>query len=344
MKYTIRLCRKDELDKLSDFIRRFWKSNHIFLTATDILDWQHLEGKNYNFVVANYEPNDEFHGILGFIYPEFFCNGKVLNSEQIWLAIWKVEKSLSVSNSIGMDLLNFIKDRYRPKIISAIGINKEVLYVYRLLGFKVGKLCQGYILNPRKKNFSIAQLKNHQNSTVEFKNFLDEKIAIEKVDLEKLGKLDLTPNFFKRCFGHEYIKQRFLNHPTYFYNVYAIRQSNLLLSIFITRISRVSGFKCLRIVDFWGLENSNETFYEAFIKLIEKEDCEYIDVISSKTDFAQFANIGFILNTEDSYVPHLFEPFSSNRSEVMFATSVDFDVSMFKADSDLDRPNIGALT
>ena len=343
MNYTIRLCRRDELDKLSDFIRRFWKSNHIFLTEKKILDWQHLDGENYNFVVANYEPKDEFHGILGFISPEFFSNGKVSDSEKIWLAIWKVEKSLSVSNSIGIDLLNFIKERYRPKTISAIGINREVSHVYRLLGFKVGKLCQGYILNPKWKNFKIAQLKNSQYPGGKFENSSCEKIFIHEIDLEKLSELNLASTSFKRCFGYEYIKQRFLNHPTYSYSVYAVRRGGLLLSIFIARIARVSSSKCLRIVDFWGLENSDSTFYQAFVKLIEKEDCEYIDVISSNSDFAQLSKIGFILNTEDSYVPHLFEPFLSARSEVMFATSADYDVPMFKADSDLDRPNLGAL-
>lgn len=344
MKYTIRLCRRDELDKLLDFIGRFWKSNHIFLTNKKILDWQHLEGGNYNFVVANYEPKDEFHGILGFISPEFFSNGRISGSEQIWLAIWKVEKSLSVSNSIGIDLLNFIKNRYRPKIISAIGINKEVWHVYRLLGFKVGKLCQSYLLNPKMKNFKIAQLKNYQDSRVKLQNLLDETVVIEMMDSEKLSELNLASISFKRSFGREYIKQRFLNHPFYSYNVYAVRWKDLLISIFVARVVRVSSSKCLRIVDFWGLENADKKVYPALIKLVEDEDCEYIDIISSKSDFAQLSNIGFKLNTEESYVPHLFEPFLIDRSEVMFATSVDYDVPMFKADSDLDRPNIGALT
>jgi hypothetical protein len=341
MKYTIRLCRRDELDKLTDFIRRFWKSNHVFLNEKKLLDWQHLEEHNYNFVVANYEPKDEFHGVLGFISPQFFSNGKVSELEHIWLAIWKVEKSLSVSNSIGIDLLNFIKERYRPKIISAIGINREVWHVYRLLGFKVGKLCQGYILNPKYKDFKIAQVKNFQDPGVKFEDPVNEASIIQELDLEKLSELRLADTSFKRCFGYEYIKQRFLNHPIYSYNVYAVRRGDLLLTIFIARIAMVSSSKCLRIVDFWGLENSDKNLYQAFVKLIVKEDCEYIDVISSKSDFTQLAKIGFTLNTEDSYVPHLFEPFLSDRSEVMFATNVDDDVPMFKADSDLDRPNIG---
>jgi hypothetical protein len=149
---------------------------------------------------------------------------------------------------------------------------------------------------------------------------------------------------FKRCFGHEYIRRRFLNHPSYTYNVYAVRRKDFLISIFVARVVKVSSSKCLRIVDFWGLENADKKVYPAFIKLVEDEDCEYVDVISSKSDFSQLANMGFNINTEESYVPHLFEPFLSDRSEVMFATSVNYDVPMFKADSDLDRPNIRALT
>jgi hypothetical protein len=207
--------------------------------------------------------------------------------------------------------------------------------VYRLLGFKVGKLCQGYILNPKFKDFKIAQVKNFHDPAVKFEESVNEKSVIQELDLKKLSELRLANYSFKRCFGYEYIKQRFLNHPIYSYNVYAVRRGNLLLSIFIARIAMVSSSKCLRIVDFWGLENSDTTLYQAFVQLIVKEDCEYID------DFTQLAKIGFTLNTEDSYVPHLFEPFLSDRSEVMFATNVDDDVAMFKADSDLDRPNIG---
>ena len=49
--------------------------------------------------------------------------------------------------------------------------------------------------------------------------------------------------------------------------------------------------------------------------------------------------MGFQSNTEDSFVPHLFEPLVISKTEVMFATNSKENVSIFKADSDLDRPN-----
>lgn len=52
--YNIHFCSIGEVDKLVDFLKKYWRENHIFVLSRKLLDWQHLdEGNNrYNFVVA----------------------------------------------------------------------------------------------------------------------------------------------------------------------------------------------------------------------------------------------------------------------------------------------------
>jgi hypothetical protein len=341
MAYQIRLCRIDELPKLKSFLRLYWKSNHIFLRNQGLLNWQHMEEKHYNFVVANHEKTDEFHGVLGFISPEFFSQGKVNSSEHIWLAIWKVEKTLTVSKSIGIDLLNFLKEKYNPKTISAIGINKEVSFVYRLLGFRVGKLIQGFILNDNIENFSIAQISKNKYFKVDFQRKIKSDLEILKVNENEVINLDFYGVKTDRFFGVDYLKKRYIDHPCYEYSFYIVRRDVSVLALFISRVIEVFNSRCLRIVDIWGLENLDNDLYLPFKKLLIRENFEYVDVIASPSDFSKLRFVGFQSNTEESFVPHLFEPLVISRSEVMFATSSRNELPMFKADSDLDRPNFG---
>ena len=48
--YDIHFCRIDEVDQLVLFIDTYWKKNHIFVLARELLDWQHYNRreKRYN--------------------------------------------------------------------------------------------------------------------------------------------------------------------------------------------------------------------------------------------------------------------------------------------------------
>ena len=53
--YEIRYCKLSEVDKLQQFIDKYWKKNHILAHNKELLDYQHkntLENR-YNFVVAH---------------------------------------------------------------------------------------------------------------------------------------------------------------------------------------------------------------------------------------------------------------------------------------------------
>ena len=159
MCYDIRLCEISEINIVLEFIDKYWKKDHIFLHRKDLLDWQHRESNHYNFVIAVHRKEKTIHGILGFISPTFFASGNVVKNDDIWLAIWKVEKELTSSNSVGIDLLNYIKENYTPSSISAIGINQNVANLYKIfLGFQLAKMNHYYLLNREKERYNIAKI------------------------------------------------------------------------------------------------------------------------------------------------------------------------------------------
>jgi hypothetical protein len=143
--YEVRLCKSSELSLLKDFLRDSWSPDHIFLKDQEILDFQHKSPDGYNFVVANHCEKKEFHGVLGFISPSHYSNGEILSGDSIWLAIWKVDKDRAESNSLGFDLLNYINDQFCPSSITAIGINRQVSLLYRLIGFQINTMNHWFI-------------------------------------------------------------------------------------------------------------------------------------------------------------------------------------------------------
>ncbi len=88
-----------------------------------------------------------FHGVLGIISPNFYTNKKIDKSQDVWLAIWKVDKNLAQSNSLGMDMLDYVEAEFCLRSISAIGINNTVALLYKLIGFKTKKMNQWFLPN-----------------------------------------------------------------------------------------------------------------------------------------------------------------------------------------------------
>ena len=67
--YTVRLCRKDEYDKLISFLHDYWSPNHVFCRNKEIFEFQHGKAENgtYDFVIAVNNETDDIHAVLGFI-------------------------------------------------------------------------------------------------------------------------------------------------------------------------------------------------------------------------------------------------------------------------------------
>ena len=334
--YEIRLCRHDELDLLKSFIEESWSNTHVFLYDETVLDFQHKSLEGYNFVVAYHIKTRRFHGVLGLISPGFYIHREIMPGADLWLAIWKVDKIQSESNSLGMDLLDHAVCKYQPKSISAIGINEKVALLYKLMGFKVKKLRHWFVPNyflatHRLVSGDVARRESGSGSLY-FSRLIEGELVPVLAEF-------LTGNSVKEDFS--YLNARYLQHPIYKYEFIGVYNSaSQMVALGVGREVYAKNSKGFRLVElFAGYDNSVD-FHGAFDSYLQSNSLEYIDFLEYGFDEKVLHSFGFELCTETMYVPHLFEPFLSERKEVLIAYKSEESFSCTKGDSDLDRPNM----
>ena len=336
--YEIRLCRNDEISLLKTFLENSWSQNHIFLRNEDVLNFQHQRNSGYNFVVAYHQETNSFHGVLGIISPEFYIDRIISNNQDVWLAIWKVEKSLAKSNSLGIDMLNYVDANFKPRSVSAIGINDNVALLYKLMGFELRKLKQWFIPNKNVVNYSLIvgdmAVSSNKNDIPSYQ--------IVECGFEEESWLEtfLSNSKAKRSF--KYLAERYLNHPTYNYKVFAFLESESdVFSVVVGREVIANGSKAFRLTELFLKQDASLSLSASFDELMLSNSYEYIDFLEYGFDETLLVESGFILCTNDLFVPHLFEPFVADRKEVTIAYRSKFPFNCTKGDSDLDRPNQG---
>ena len=333
--YEIRLCQQDELDLLKSFLESSWSNTHIFLKDQKILDFQHKAISEYNFVVAYHKETQRFHGVLGIVSPNFYLNRKIATNEDVWLAIWKVDKELAQSNSLGIDLLNYVDTKFKPNSVSAIGINHTVALLYRLIGFKVKKMNQWFIPNSRVEGFKLVvgdlMMSSEQSAT-----------ALEVIEFA-FGHREIIDRFLSNDVAKQsfqYLSERYLNHPTYKYQIFGFFDvDKALMAIVVGRAVSAKGSKAFRVTELFVKGPKPKDLSSWFRELMCSEAYEYIDFLEYGFDDLTLQKSGFILCTENLYVPHLFEPFVSDKQDITIAFRSAKPFSCTKGDSDLDRPN-----
>jgi len=334
--YEIRLCKFDEIDLLINFLKNSWSQNHIFLKNKDILNFQHKSLDEYNFIVAYHIETKCFHGVLGIISPDFYIDRKINKNQDLWLAIWKVEKSISKSGSLGMDMLYYLETEFEPKSISAIGVNETVTLLYKAIGFKTKKMKQWFIPN---RNFVDHKLiTGDLPASVNLGSNPSYKIIECKAEQENIIDFFLSSIKSKKSF--RYLLERYLNHPIYKYKIYAFLKSELEIhALVVGRKVMAKGVSAFRITDFFVEHEVLLNLSYSFEEILKKGAYEYIDFLEYGFDELSLKNCGFIKCVDSLYVPNLFEPFVAGHMEVKIAYRSKLPFSCTKGDSDLDRPN-----
>jgi len=330
-KHQIRICSESEYDKLINFLKEHWKSDHIFVKSKKMLDFQHLNKatKQYNFIIALNENTQEFDAVLGFIPLSFFDSN--LTQNEFWLAIWKVKDSYKKSG-IGLEVLLYFLNTFKPNFIAAVGISADAKKIYKAFKYKLGNLEHFYIKNPHKKDFQIAHFENNEN--------LQKKAVQTKYILKALKLEDLSIKaVFHPLKSKNFLENRYVKHPFYEYKIYGIFEKELLKSAFVFRKLEVKEKCCLRIVDWLG--NFVPDLYECFVSLLVEFEAEYIDFFCYVENQKELLDMGFTLKKQGEIVPNYFEPFIKENINLEFAYKSKFEPCViFKGDSDQDRPNL----
>lgn len=339
--YDIRFCKIEEGDQLIEFLKNYWKEDHIFVLCRRLFDWQHLDKKNnrYNYVVARHKKTGEFHSVLGFVPTSQFDDE--IEKMEIWPCIWKSRDDIQVKG-LGVALYYYLKNTLPVETIAILGISEIALSIYKHWNFTTGKVKQFYMLNENMKEYHL--LKKYKMNERQLSTILPDKTLepCTKAELEALdGNILETMNKYKSL---KYYKNRFFEHPLYEYKAYKIVHGTEIRMVMITRENTVEMSKCLRIVDFIGDISELYGCDKQIQQLLEENDYEYIDFICTGVDKGKLLEAGFRdRDDSDIIIPNYFEPFllKNISLDYAFKTVVDDAESVFvKADADQDRPNV----
>lgn len=333
MSYIIREAEMDEIRVIQTFLHQYWKENHSLAISSQLINFQHydINLNHYNFIIAINDNRNELDGIMGYI-PTYQYDNSLINNGDYWGAIWKVRDDIFDPDIkiLGFLLWEYLMEKQNFKTYAAIGISSVAKLFYKSARLKTGILNQYYIAREQDFAFKVAGINfSHKKEGKSFG-------CIDKIDLDH--QLDIKAYYYPLK-SINYLINRYEKHPIYQYSFWKIMDKVIL----VTRSIIVNETKIIRVVDCLGNLDDLPCLYHDFQEILEEENAEYIDFINYGIDEDIFKRIGFskLDPKGDIIIPNYFEPFLQKNIEIEFAYKSPYDnYTIFKGDSDQDRPNI----
>lgn len=332
MHVKIRSATVSDIDNVITFIKEYWNDRHIFVQHREIFLYEQLIQADFRFVLAEDEDTKKIYGICGYIA------SNSLENPDVSTVVWKTIKSGNAM--LGIDILQYLKQSSKSRILSSCGINQNTREIYSYFGYFTGKLNHYYRLADKpayriakiakKTILPIASVPNKLVIMRDFQEFTD-RFAME-LHKERKPYKDLW-----------YIQHRYYQHPVYQYLVFGIdKGTEKFESVIVAREIKQNSAKILRIVDFIGFDNDLLLIAQSLQQLMDRNDYEYIDFYSYGLSQMIMLQMGFTLKDENdpNIIPNYFEPFEQRNVDIYFFTSDPKDFYLFKADGDQDRPNV----
>jgi len=326
-----------ELPEFQKFIKDYWVDGHLFGLETSLFNWQHKELDAFNCMVAKH--GEEIVGVFCFIPLCHF--DKSLPKTQIFLSLFRVLENKGIG--IGYYLYKSILSKYNPEFMAGTTMNPRMNSFHEWQGFKVGIMDHHVVMSPFVNEFKVAKVpkmlkiqSRKINSSVTFVKLTPKDLHDLATETLYLHQLPLKSDV--------YIINRFMFHPVYSYDVYAVSDNKKLQALCVIRPIIKDGSVVLRFVDFIGPNKSFSVLYDFLIDLLKMYNAEYIDIYSYGVPSIFLQEAGFIdRNKIDSLIiPNYFEPFDRRNVEVRFACKclqTYPPIRLFKADGDQDRPS-----
>jgi len=335
--YDIRSCRLDEVELLETFIDRKWRTGHSLSKNRALLDWQHLDsrGEKYNFLIAKHEGTGSIDAVLGFIPTRQF-DRTLLAEGDYWGAIWKIDETVEAARGLGHLLFQKLLSLPELKSFGALGISDDTARYMSILKFSAATMDQHYILNEQCREFRIATTE-HATRASRHRN--DPTELTEVNDLSEMGSIQAA---YRPKKSIRYIENRYARHPVYHYRFLALHRESHPFALIVARKVKSQGSSCLRIVDVLGDLSASGCLYDSVQELLQRENAEYLDCVSSGIGDDAFERMSFqkLARDGDVIIPNFFEPFERKNITIRCAwRSEQEPYVLVKGDSDQDRPN-----
>jgi len=341
LKINISFCPKSELSELQMFINVHWKRGHVLSHSKSLVDWMYfdVEKDRYNFFLAKNDKEDII-SILGFVSPKHYDRN--IPHVDVWQTIWKTREDMSIPG-VGYMLHRTLVRELNPRTIGGVGLSSMIIPYTKTLGFSHGIAHHYYLLNNQISFNAIASV--NRSSPREPVIVSGERFALFTSDMLKMFPDSIRSVLFHRIptKSIDYIINRYIDHPIYKYYVIGKLDNDLQPFLLVFRAITHNDISVLRIVEFFGVDSALSGTYSMFQNLLMDFEAEYIDMYCNTVTHFALESAGFQLKDPSSeIIPDHFEPFELKNNELNFVYKAEsgIEYSIFKGDSDQDRPNV----
>ncbi|MFK7825811.1 MAG: hypothetical protein AB8G05_16780 [Oligoflexales bacterium] len=335
----IEICRKEDTDKVMDFLGEYYRPGHVLSVNKKVFHEQYFNPTSgtYNIVVAK-SCDSEIFGMLGYIETKKF-DSSLESENSLWLATWQVNPNTRIP-SLGIMLLNYLRRNNKHKSIAVAGVNPKHDRMYKAMGFKVIKFRHHYIPNLTINDFKIAHLPKLERVTSKDHDEYRFELANPTTFLEEAPQLHLSYEPRKSA---RYFLSRYLCNPLYEYQVYFAKRGAKNIGYIATRLVPLKEGKVIRLVDMQLSFELIPYYRSAFQRLVIENDCEYIDLLQVGVPAKMLQESGFMEVDKDSeeIIPNHLDPIVkiNNFVTICYKNQNMENFVAFKADGDQDRPN-----
>lgn len=339
--YEISICKKDEIEKVTEFIDLYWKKGHALVKSRELMDWQYYNPNDdiYNFILARSRKTGEIHAIEGFIPTTQF--DEYISSPMTWGAIWKARGDVAPAG-LGVVVKQYRECEFATPYCCEVGISTDAVKYNKQLRNSVYALEPWYMPNLHLDKYKLIEFdKNLISKNGIFENYVS--VVMDKIDLNNWEKVGNRMVYIPPFKSIKYYEQRYFNHPVYDY--YAVMLTDTIMNereVLFYRVVSSNGSRCIFVVDYIGDGTVIRDSRCRLEELMRLHKAEYILFLSNGINTEALQSAGFInrWNTQD-IVPVYFEPFMKQNVDILCASrSEEITWTTFKGDADQDRPNI----
>ena len=337
--YEIRLALYKDIENIMDFIHKYWKKDHILMKDRRLFEYEFLEGKQVNIIIAINRKTCSIEGLFGFLPCSHTSD---IEKYDVWRSLWKVNDTQDNMPLLGIELAKRVYALTGCRMHIGNGANPKTTIPLRKIFFhdKTGKMKQYYCLNPSVNAYQICRVLNPRRSRYKVAEYLEGVLEIPTMEkfneVFDAGSFDVYP--YK---DNWYVGKRFYSHPYYLYKVFGLKERQEVVAVVICREIEVKGVKILRIVDYIGNHAAFAETGQFWRQQMEEKGYEYIDFYEFGMDDKVLEDAGFVYRSDKdkNVIPNYFEPFLQENIDIWVHYKY-VGTTFFKADCDQDRPNI----
>ncbi len=348
----IRQAEVSDIPCIMNFINEHWRKGHIMGNNRTLFEFQHREGNQVHYIIAEDDEDGKIYGTMGYI-PMNHTKYPTISTMMI-----RVLKHKDYER-VGEEISKWVRQNMPYSNEISPGMKKKYALAVSVLAEEcVGKMKQYYRLQDKEK-YQIAVIRQKEilpvegakqksgaGQTRDKKSKKDKTVGelCEICSFEQFQKAvsekALESYIPYRDYG--YIRHRYFEHPYYTYRFYHICYEKPTESVLIAREIAVNDVKILRVIDYVGKDGDLAGIGNAVDKLLEKNDYEYIDFFcyGISDEIMRQAGFSVIEDNDENIIPNYFEPFEQKNAELYFYTWSKKGIHVFKGFGDQDRPNI----